>query len=712
MSIDLSQFKQTFIEESLEGLDVMESSLLNLGEGTANLDVINNIFRAAHSIKGGSGTFGFNDIAQFTHVLETLLDQMRSGERPVTQHAVELLLASVDCLRMMIDSIQDNSSYNTEHVASVKSQLERLLADDGQPEPAADKSANAPSVAASSSGWLIKFSPHVDMLRTGNDPVLMFRELSNLGAVEIKADCSELLDFNDLNPEDSYLRWEIKLDGDVTERAIREVFAWVEDECDLEFIPLINEPPAVAMPIVTAAAPVPAASKTSESPEKRPEIETAPPREAAPGLMPEHDASKTAAPVAVVASSASKEAASIRVAIDKVDQLINMVGELVITQSMLSQLGEEFDIEKLDKLRDGLAQLERNTRELQENVMRIRMLPISYSFNRFPRLVHDISQKLGKKVELKLSGEGTELDKTVMEKIGDPLVHLVRNALDHGIESPEQRVKAGKSEVGTLQLNAYHKGGNIIIEIADDGAGINKEKVISKALQKGIINNRSEVDDDKIHELIFRPGFSTADAVSDLSGRGVGMDVVKKNIKELGGSIVISSTEGKGSIFSIRLPLTLAILDGQLVRVGEEVYIIPLISVVESLQIKKSMVNQLAGKSELYRLRDEYIPIIRLYEIFNIEPKTREFEEGLLIVVEGDGKKVGLFVDDLLGQQQVVIKGLETNFKRVEGFSGATILGDGTVALIMDISGVIAMSKSIKMNGKSENASGEKGAAA
>lgn len=712
MSIDLSQFKQTFIEESLEGLDVMESSLLNLGEGAANLDVINNIFRAAHSIKGGSGTFGFSDIAQFTHVLETLLDQMRSGERPVTQHAVELLLASVDCLRMMIDAIQENSLYNTEHVASVKSQLECLLADDGQPGTAAGKPASTPPVAASPTGWLIKFSPHVDMLKTGNDPVLMFRELANLGAVKIKADCSELLDFNDLTPEDCYLRWEIKLDGDVTEGAIKDVFAWVEDECDLKIIPLTSEQPSEEVAGASVATPAQAEAKLAQSPAQQPEIKAPPAQEAAPAPAAGNDASKTTAAVAVVASGAGKEAASIRVAIDKVDQLINMVGELVITQSMLSQLGEDFDIEKLDKLRDGLAQLERNTRELQENVMRIRMLPISYSFNRFPRLVHDISQKLGKKVELKLSGEGTELDKTVMEKIGDPLVHLVRNALDHGIESPELRVKAGKSEVGMLQLNAYHKGGNIIIEIADDGAGINKEKVISKALQKGIINSAHDVDDDKIHELIFRPGFSTVDAVSDLSGRGVGMDVVKKNIKELGGSIVINSTEGQGSIFSIRLPLTLAILDGQLVRVGDEVYIIPLISVVESLQIKKTMVNQLAGKSELYRLRDEYIPIIRLYEIFNIEPKTREFEEGLLIVVEGDGKKVGLFVDDLLGQQQVVIKGLETNYKRVDGFSGATILGDGTVALIMDISGVIAMSKSVKMNGTSENANGENGAAA
>ncbi|MDH5395732.1 MAG: chemotaxis protein CheA, partial [Gammaproteobacteria bacterium] len=345
------------------------------------------------------------------------------------------------------------------------------------------------------------------------------------------------------------------------------------------------------------------------------------------------------------------------------------------------------------KLKSGLMQLERNTREMQENVMRIRMLPISFVFQRFPRLVHDLSGKLGKNIELKLSGESTELDKTVMEKIGDPLVHLVRNSLDHGIESPEKRRAAGKSEVGMIHLNAYHEGGNIIIEITDDGAGLNLEKILAKAKSSGIVSDNDNLTDEDIADLIFRPGFSTADVVSDVSGRGVGMDVVRRNIRALGGTVDVVTAAGQGSTFTIRLPLTLAILDGQSVVVGQEVYIIPLVSIIESIQVDPKLVNGITGRTEVYRLRDEYIPIVKLFEVFNVEPLHNDIEEGLLVVVEAEGKKVALLVDDLLGQQQVVIKSLETNFKSVEGISGATILGDGTVALILDVSGLISISQ-------------------
>ena len=711
MSIDLSQFKQTFIEESLEGLDIMESSLLNLDVGEADLDAINTIFRAAHSIKGGSGTFGFNDIASFTHVLETLLDQMRSGERDVTAPAVELLLASVDCLRGMINALQNDGEYDEEQVASIQQQLEVMLSgeepDAQKNEASASETATGTESNSDSNGWLIKFAPHPGMLQTGNDPVLMFRELQELGELVVDADVSAMPGFDELVAEDAYLKWEIRLTTDATRDQVTEIFSWVDDECDLEISPMdgtvadnqvnadVEGQPGLSEVEVKVDSPetvgtTPPAPTENKAPEKTETSE----KKSIP-------AEKKAAPIKRVkrASATNSEATSIRVGTDKVDALINMVGELVITQSMLSQLGDEFDMSKLEKLRNGLSQLERNTRELQENVMRIRMLPISFSFNRFPRLVHDLTQKLGKKVDLKMSGEQTELDKTVMEKIGDPLVHLVRNALDHGIENPDIRVAAGKNPVGTLNLNAYHKGGNIVIEISDDGAGINKQRVLDKALQNGIITSPDEVSEDaQIFDLILQPGFSTAEAVSDVSGRGVGMDVVKKNIKALGGSIEISSREGLGSTFTIRLPLTLAILDGQLVRVGKEVYIIPLISIVESLQITKQAVNRLAGQAEVYRLRDEYISIIRLYELFGSKPDSTDLEKGLLVVVEGDGQKIGLFVDDLLGQQQVVIKSLESNFKRVEGVSGATILGDGTVALIMDIGGLIKLSNSTQQD--------------
>jgi two-component system chemotaxis sensor kinase CheA len=382
------------------------------------------------------------------------------------------------------------------------------------------------------------------------------------------------------------------------------------------------------------------------------------------------------------------------VAIDKVDDLINMVGELVITQSMLNQIGDNFDLSRLPKLLSGLAQLERNTRELQESVMRIRMIPISFAFNRFPRLVHDLSAKLGKKIELKMTGEQTELDKTVMEKIGDPLVHLVRNSIDHGIEMPEARRACGKPETGTLHLNAYHQSGHIVIEIGDDGAGLNRERIVRKARERGLIKDESGMTDAQIHDLIFLPGFSTAEQVSDLSGRGVGMDVVRRNIKALGGNVEIRSTPGQGTTMIIRLPLTLAILDGQTVRVGQDIYLIPLVSIVESVQLADTgTVSRVTGKFEVIRLRDEYLPVLRLYQVFGLTPRATELDKGLLVVVEGEGHKAALFVDELLGQQQVVIKSLEANFQRVESIAGATILGDGMVALILDIPGLIRLAQ-------------------
>ena len=342
-----------------------------------------------------------------------------------------------------------------------------------------------------------------------------------------------------------------------------------------------------------------------------------------------------------------------------------------------------------EQLRAGLAQLERNVRELQESVMRVRMLPISFVFSRFPRMVRDLSQRLGKNVDLKVIGDQTELDKTVLEKIGDPLVHLVRNSVDHGIEMPDVRTAAGKSATGTVHLEAYHKGGNITVEVGDDGGGLNKDRILSKARSRGLIGPNEGLSDDAIYELIFLPGFSTAEQTTDISGRGVGMDVVRRNIKELGGTIEVRSELGKGSRFIITLPLTLAIVDGQSVSVGTESYIVPLITIIESLQLKPGMVNRVAGQGEVFWFRDRYLPIVRVHEVFGVKPRTTQLHEGLIMVVEGEGRRVGLFVDDLLGQQQVVIKSLETNFRRVDGVSGATILGDGSVALILDVAGLI-----------------------
>jgi len=479
----------------------------------------------------------------------------------------------------------------------------------------------------------------------------LFAELEDLGELKTTVNAEKLPEFTELEVDECFLSWSFELITSVEQGEISAIFDWVEDECDLDI--QCKQEEVKSEKSVEVATPVPATTEVAEK------------------------------------KSKPKEQSSIRVGIDKVDSLINMVGELVITQSMLGQLGKDFDMSRVERLVDGLAQLERNTRELQENVMRIRMLPISFAFNRFPRLVHDLNRQLNKQINLKISGESTELDKTVMEKIVDPLVHLVRNSVDHGIEMPDERVANGKPAQGEVHLNAYHKGGNIVIDITDDGAGLNVERIRAKAIEKGVVASDAELSDEQIHDLIFEPGFSTAEEVSDVSGRGVGMDVVRRNIRELSGAIEVKSEVGKGSTFTIRLPLTLAIMDGQLIKVGSDTFIIPLVSIIESLQIKKSQLNAIAGKAELYNLRADYIEVIRLYHAFGIEADNKELEDGLLVVVEAEGRKVGLLVDDLLDQQQVVIKSLETNFKKVEGMSGATILGDGTVAMILDIQGLI-----------------------
>jgi two-component system chemotaxis sensor kinase CheA len=382
---------------------------------------------------------------------------------------------------------------------------------------------------------------------------------------------------------------------------------------------------------------------------------------------------------------------TLRVNVPKVDALINTVGELVITQTMLSQLTTNFSFDNLSKLFAGIAQLERNTRELQESVMHIRMLPLSFAFNRLPRLVHDMGQKLEKKVELVIHGEQTEIDKTVIDRLIDPLLHLVRNSLDHGIERPAARIAAGKPETGRIELKAYQKGGNVVIEIRDDGRGLAYDRIFSKAVEHGLFPASANPSPEEIAEMIFKPGFSTAEAVSDVSGRGVGMDVVRNNIRSLGGTVEVSSQPGRGTCFNVRLPLTLAILDGLSVQVGAHTYILPLVSIVESVRINPEQISRPVGSAELYGLRKEYMPLLRLYELFHVEPRSTDLVQGLLVIVEAEGKKAGLYVDDLLGQQQVVIKSLATHYRKVEGISAATILGDGTVAMILDVTGLIRL---------------------
>jgi len=684
MSIDMAQFHQVFFEESFEGLAVMESGLLNLDMGDVDSEEINTIFRAAHSIKGGSGTFGFNAVADFTHLMETLLDEMRDGRRQVTQAAVDVLLGSVDCLTEMLTAIQAEDELDEGSVNNHKKALEVELNGESATETPVEvvPIASAPIATESDAerGWKIAFCPHTDLLKTGNDPVRMFRELAELGNLDVFVDMQGVPSLVDLNPEDCHLSWTLLLKGDIERSDIDDIFDWVEDECDLSILPLTEE--VELETIIEIAEAETAAKATPVESVKVVAAETV-----------KTDNAETKAASTKAKKPKAATSSSIRVDTSKIDTLINMVGELVITQSMLSLVGEHFSIDKVDQLKTGLIQLERHTRELQESVMNIRMMPISFVFSRFPRLAHDLSSKLDKKIELKLVGEHTEVDKTVVELISDPLVHLVRNSLDHGIEMPADRVAAGKPETGTVTLEAYHRGGNIVIEVKDDGKGLDKESLRKKAVEKGLIEESTILTDKQTYELIFMAGFSTAEQLTDVSGRGVGMDVVRRNIQALGGTIEIISELGVGSTMAIHLPLTLAILDGQSIAVGDATYIVPLGSIVESVKITDDMVNRVAGKGETFRLRNEYLPIVRMHEIFHVESaKATNLMEGLLVVVEGQGVRCGLFVDDLLGQQQVVIKSLEANYRRVEGVSSATILGDGSVALILDIPGLVRLS--------------------
>lgn len=724
MSIDLSQFHQVFFEESFEGLDIMESGLLDLSLDEVDDETINAIFRAAHSIKGGAGTFGFQQVSEFTHVLETLLDEIRSGMRAMEQQHVDLFLQSVDCLKGLLSDLQAGSEPDMAQADELKVQFEAILAGDFtakiSTDSASDTVTESTSPSTGTEGWRIEFIPNEDILCTGNEPYRMFRELKDLadGAdFEVIPDVSRLPEFSAMHPELCYVSWTIFLRKNVELSDIEEVFEWVVDDCEIRYQKLdhLDTESLLAHQSgqQTAELEEAAAQKESESAAEEAtnisdevaEIQVPAPEEVKPA------AKEAAVPAAAAKKPAAKKAAgkagentSIRVSIDKIDSLINMVGELVITQSMLGQLGQEFDISRVQRLQEGLSQLEQNTRELQESVMKIRMLPISFAFSRFPRLVRDLGKQLGKQVDLVMLGENTELDKTVMEKIGDPLVHLVRNSLDHGLESPDARKANGKNATGTITLNAFHQGGNIVIEVKDDGAGLNGERIRNKAIENGLISPDDLLSDDQIYDLIFQPGFSTAEVVSDVSGRGVGMDVVRRNISELNGSIEVTSKPGEGSVFTIRLPLTLAILDGQLVRVGEEVYIFPLVSIVESIQLEQQMLNNITGSQHVMQLRNDYIPIVSLHKVFNIEPEHRELDGSMLVVVEGDNEKIGIVVDELLGQQQVVIKSLEQNYKKVESISGATILGDGTVALIVDISGLSKNTEQKAVSGQNQAA--------
>lgn len=656
MSMDISDFYQTFFDEADELLADMEQHLLGLDPQEPDSEQLNAIFRAAHSIKGGAGTFGFTVLQETTHILENILDGARRGEMQLSTDIINLFLETKDIMQEQLDAYKTATEPNAATFEYICQALRQLALEAKgeviEPPKTLAAAANAPVAAAGLRLALVDLKPA--------EIPLMLEELGNLGTVSdvVKGETSV----------------EVTLDSTVDQDDIVAVLCFVIEEAQIQFLTAPSAAIAVE-PIVDAVAEEPAAplaTVTDITPAKR-------------------EAPKKAA-------AKASESTSIRVAVEKVDQLINLVGELVITQSMLAQRSGELDPVAHGDLLNSMGQLERNARDLQESVMSIRMMPMEYVFSRFPRLVRDLASKLGKEVELTLQGSSTELDKSLIERIIDPLTHLVRNSLDHGIETPEKRLAAGKDAIGNLILSAEHQGGNICIEVVDDGAGLNRERILAKALSSGLPVSES-MSDEEVGMLIFAPGFSTAEQVTDVSGRGVGMDVVKRNIQEMGGHVEISSKQGKGTTIRILLPLTLAILDGMSVRVANEVFILPLNAVMESLQPLADDLHPLAGGERVLEVRGEYLPLVELWNVFDVQGAKTEATQGIVVILQSAGKRYAMLVDQLIGQHQVVVKNLESNYRKVPGISAATILGDGSVALIVDVSALQSLNREKRVAG-------------
>lgn len=667
MSMDITDFYQTFFDEADELLADMEQHLLLLDPQAPDIEQLNAIFRAAHSIKGGAATFGFTVLQETTHLLENLLDGARRAEMSLSTDIINLFLETKDIMQEQLDaykSSRDPDADSFEYICAALRQLALDAQQEREPAPDLHVVETAPAAVASpaaqaapaSGGLRVRLSG----LKTQEVPV-MLEELGNLGEIKDPVQTADSV--------------EATLVTTVTEDDIIAVLCFVLEPEQISFThaaaaatPAVVDAPA-AVPVVAEAAPVPAAPRSAP-------VLTA---------VPNNEVAKARAPKA-------PESTSIRVAVEKVDQLINLVGELVITQSMLAQRSDLLDPVIHSDLLNSMGQLERNARDLQESVMSIRMMPMEFVFSRFPRLVRDLASKLNKQIELTLLGSSTELDKSLIERIIDPLTHLVRNSLDHGVETPEVRIANGKDATGNLTLSAEHQGGNICIEVIDDGAGLNRERILAKAASQGM-NVNDNMSDEEVGMLIFAAGFSTAEKVTDVSGRGVGMDVVKRNIQEMGGHVEIHSQQGKGTTIRILLPLTLAILDGMSVKVGEEVFILPLNAVMESLQPLSEDLHPLAGGERVLQVRGEYLPLVELYNVFDVKDAKTEATQGIVVILQSAGRRYALLVDQLIGQHQVVVKNLESNYRKVPGISAATILGDGSVALIVDVSALQSLNR-------------------
>ncbi|MFZ1377987.1 MAG: chemotaxis protein CheA [Geothrix sp.] len=690
MSDAMAQFRDAFFEEATELADGMEATLLSMDLASVEVEDLHTLFRAAHSIKGNAATFGFPEVAAFTHKLESTLEPVRQGTRPMTPDLRELLLQGVDLIRSHLHHARRGEPLPAKDKQGQEALVALLQADPGSAPPPPFQAAPTPARTVAMKGgrgFSIRFEAPTDAFRRGINLERLFRDLAKLGTLQIWPDLTRIPPFEQLDPEDCHLAWDIRLETAHPQIDVDDIFEFVAEGDNLRIQPLAPEGsvPSLGEILQTEAGVSPADIREALSQQKR-----------LGELLVDMGKVKPEAVNKALDQQQKKrnqaEASTVRVATEKIDRLVNLVGELVITQAMLAQASQQSNtLQGEEQMSAALLQLDRQTRELQERVMGIRMVPVEMVFSRFPRMVHELGKQLGKDVELVMEGQSTELDKTFIEMLVDPLTHLVRNAVDHGMEDKAERLKTGKPAMGTIGLRASSRGGHIHIEVKDDGKGLNRDRIYQKALDRGLIQPGSRPSDEELNLLIFEPGFSTVEQVSDLSGRGVGMDVVKQNVRSLGGRIEVESQPGRGTLIRLVLPLTLAILDGLTVRVAEETYVFPLASVLESFQSRGGDVQTVKGDREVISLRGEFIPVVRLQRLLAVGSGQEASDRSLLVLVESEGRRAAMAVDELLGQQQVVIKSLETHYRRVEGISGATILGDGRVALILDVPGLMRL---------------------
>jgi two-component system chemotaxis sensor kinase CheA len=710
------QLKITFFEECNELLQSLEGGLADIREGTGNDDTVHAIFRAVHSIKGGAGVFGFSELIEFAHVFETVMDEVRKGNLATGPDVVDVLLRANDTLADLVEMARKGEAVAAGYGGDARHALEMLLGGE-QSKPAAG-AAPAPAAQAETEEfsfvpikaddfddnpqadqvkrYSIAFRPKPDVLKKSIDPGFLLNVLRSMGKLELAADTTGIPVLADLQHDDFHISWSGTFETSSPKQEIESIFSPVAADC--EFV-LTDLTPDAAAPPAAAAAPPPPAPVAAAPAAPAPAAPAAAPVVAAPAAAPVAPARpKEAAPPpppALEASGNGKEAraaakqpssVTIRVELDKIDRVVNMVGELVIAQAMLHQVIDELPEQTSARISNILSDLVRHTRGLKDSVMAIRAQPVSSVFQRMPRLVRELSSKTGKKVQIEMFGETTEVDKTIIERLSDPLTHIIRNSIDHGIEPPDERIAKGKHEEGTIRMSAEQRGGRIVIEIGDDGGGINCERVLKKAKEKGLVDPNATLTDEEICNLIFLPGFSTAETISDISGRGVGMDVVRRNIQDLGGRTTIKSEFGRGTIIQLALPLTLAVMDGLVVQVAKQTYVLPIPNIVECLRPGEDEIHRVIGAAGALNLRGDIVPLIYLADVLGVDQATEERTNGVVIITEAsDGTRMGLIVDDLIGNQQVVIKSIEENCGNVQGIAGATILGDGHVAFILDI---------------------------